>query len=139
VGPQDLANQSRNGVSIVDGVSFTESAFIPTGRGAHGLYPSRDGTSLYVSNRKGGSVSVLDFATGQVRATWLVGGSPDMGGVSSDGRQLWLTGRYDKKVYVIDTKSGKVMHTIGVGAGPHGLALFPQPGRFSLGHTGVYR
>ena len=28
---------------------------------------------------------------------------------------------------------------IPVGSGPHGLAVYPQPGRYSLGHTGVFR
>jgi DNA-binding beta-propeller fold protein YncE len=79
--------------------------------GAHGLYPSRDGTKLYVANRgsheirgkaKGpGSVSVFDFATGAVETTWTIagGGSPDMGNVSADGKTLWLSGRYDDVVY----------------------------------------
>ena len=134
-----MANQKRNGVSVVDASSLVERRFIPTGAGAHGLYPSRDARSLYVSNRKAGSVTVLDFRTGAVRATWHIGGSPDMGGVSSDGSQLWLSGRYDAAVYVIDTSSGHLIHRIAVGRGPHGLCLFPQPGRYSLGHTGAYR
>jgi DNA-binding beta-propeller fold protein YncE len=62
-----------------------------------------------------------------------------MGGVSADGRELWLSGRYRSEVYVIDTGSGQLLHTIRVGAGPHGLDLFPQPGRYSMGHTGNYR
>ena len=118
---------------------MTERRFIPTGRGAHGLYVSRDGRALYVSNRLAGSVSVIDFATGHVSATWPTGGSPDMGGVSADGTQLWLSGRYDAAVYVIDTRTGQVLHRIPVGRGPHGLCVFPQPGRYSLGHTGVFR
>ena len=134
-----VANQARDGVSIVDPVGMQERAFIATGKGAHGLYPSRDGRSLYVTNRTGGSVSVIDFATNRVKATWTIGGSPDMGGVSADGTQLWLSGRYDGVVYVVDTRTGGLLHTIPVGKGPHGLCLFPQPGRFSLGHTGVYR
>lgn len=134
-----VANQQRDGVSVVDATTFEETRFIPTGAGAHGLYPSRDGRELYVSNRKAGSVSVLDFLTGDVLANWHIGGSPDMGGVSTDGKQLWLSGRYNKEVYVIDTHTGELIHTIKVGDGPHGLSLFPQPGRFSMGHTGVYR
>jgi YVTN family beta-propeller protein len=103
------------------------------------MYPSRDATELYVSNRLEGSVSVIRFATRQIVATWAVpGGSPDMGGVSSDGTQLWLSGRYNSEVYVIDTRTG-VLRRIPVGKGPHGLCVFPQPGRFSLGHTGNYR
>ena len=134
-----VANQQRSGVSIIDPVTMTEIGFIHTGVGAHGLYPSRDGKDLYVSNRIEGSVSVIDFATRSVVATWPIGGSPDMGGVSADGTQLWLTSRYTGAVYVIDTRSGKLLHTIAVGAGPHGLCFFPQPGRYSVGHTGNYR
>ena len=134
-----VANQRRNGVSIIDEATFVEKGFTATGAGTHGLEPSRDARWLYATNRTGGSVSVLDFTTGALRATWPVGGSPDMGGVSADGTTLWLSGRYDGAVYVIDTATGKVLHTIKVGRGPHGLCLWPQPGRYSMGHTGNMR
>jgi YVTN family beta-propeller protein len=100
---------------------------------------SRDATELYVSNRLGGTISVIDFATNHVVATWQVGGSPDMLQVSSDGRFLWASNRYDASLSVISTRTGRVLHTIAVGSEPHGITLFPQPGRFSLGHNGVYR
>jgi YVTN family beta-propeller protein len=99
---------------------------------------------MYVSNRaaKGaheGTISLVDLAARTVAATWPIGGSPDMGGVSADGTQLWLSGRYDQSVYVVDTTTGALLHTIKVGNGPHGLCVFPQPGRYSIGHTGVFR
>jgi len=134
-----VANQGRGGVSIVDPVAMKEIGFIATGRGAHGLYPSRDGRQLYVTNRLAGSISVIDFATRTVVATWVIGGSPDMGGVSADGTRFWVSGRYDGKVYVVDTGTGHLVASIPVGRGPHGLAVFPQPGTVSLGHTGNYR
>jgi YVTN family beta-propeller protein len=59
--------------------------------------------------------------------------------VSPDGRELWASGRYDSSVYVVDTRTGRLLHSIRVGTEPHGLAYFPQPGRFSIGHNGVYR
>jgi YVTN family beta-propeller protein len=62
-----------------------------------------------------------------------------MGNVSADGRVLWLSGRYSGSVYAIDTRTGKVLHNIPVGDGPHGLCVWPQPGRYSLGHTGILR
>jgi YVTN family beta-propeller protein len=133
------ANETKDGVTVVDWANMRELGFIDTGKGAHGLYPSRDGTKLYVTNRGAGSVTVIDFATHKVDGTWHFGGSPDMGGVSSDGKQLWLSGRYNSEVYVIDTSTGQLIKSIPVGDGPHGLALFPQPGRFSMGHTGNYR
>jgi YVTN family beta-propeller protein len=85
-------------------------------------------------------VSVIDFATNQVVVTWPIpgGGSPDMGNVSVDGRTLWLSGRYDNVVYAINTINGEVTK-IPVGTEPHGLAVWPQPGRYSLGHTGNMR
>ena len=134
-----VANQGRGGVSIVDPATMTEVGFVVTGKGAHGMYPSRVGTKLYVSNRLAGTVSVFDFATNTVLTTWNIGGSPDMGGVSPDGSQLWLSGRYNSAVYVIDTNTGTLIKTFRVGAGPHGICFFPQPGRYSMGHTGNYR
>lgn len=145
-----VADMMADGVFVVDGPSFQETGFIKTGKGTHGLYPSRDGKSLYVANRGSnkihgaargmGSVSVLDFATQKVVAQWPIpgGGSPDMGNVSDDGKQLWLSGRYDNVVYVFETTSGKVS-IIPVGKEPHGLTVWPQPGRYSLGHTGNMR
>lgn len=134
-----VANQGRHGVSIIDPVAMQEIAFLPTGRGAHGLYLSRDTRRLYVTNRLDGTISVIDLETRKGVARWTIWGSPDMGGVSADGTQFWVSGRYDRVVYVVDTRTGELVRTIPVGGGPHGLALFPQPGRYSLGHTGNYR
>ena len=145
-----VADMVADGVHVVDGASFKQIGFIPTGIGAHGLYPSRDGKSLYVANRgtnkmigrKGGkgSVSVIDFATRKLVKTWPIpgGGSPDMGNVSADGKYLWLSGRFDDEVYRIETTSGAV-DKVKVGREPHGLTVWPQPGRYSLGHTGNLR
>jgi YVTN family beta-propeller protein len=145
-----VADMMADGVHVVDGDTLKEVGFIATGLAAHGLYPSRDGKSLYVANRGthkihgkpkgGGGVTVIDFASDKVTAQWLIpgGGSPDMGNVSADGKWLWLSGRFDDMVYRIDTASGAV-NKIKVGAEPHGLTLWPQPGRYSLGHTGNLR
>ena len=145
-----VADMEADGVHVIDAASFKVVGFIATGRGTHGLYPSRDGKKLYVTNRgthmgeikaKGmGSISVIDFATRKVEANWPIpgGGSPDMGNVSAGGKYLWVSGRFDKCVYAIDTTTGEVK-TIPVGTEPHGLTIWPQPGRYSLGHTGVFR
>ena len=145
-----VADMMADGVFVIDGAAFKEIGFVKTGKGTHGLYPSRDGKKLYVTNRGSnkihgaergmGSVSVLDFATRKVDVTWPIpgGGSPDMGNVSADGKWLWLSGRYDNVVYAFDTASGAVK-IIPVGLEPHGLTVWPQPGRYSLGHTGNMR
>jgi DNA-binding beta-propeller fold protein YncE len=145
-----VADMMADGVHVVDLDTFKQIGFIPTGIGAHGLYPSRDGKQLYVANRgtnliRGkpggkGSVSVIDFGTRAVIKNWPIpgGGSPDMGNVSADGDYLWLSGRFDDVVYRFDTRSGAV-DKIKVGREPHGLTVWPQPGRYSLGHTGNLR
>jgi YVTN family beta-propeller protein len=146
-----VADMKRNGVHLIDPVAFRRIGFIPTGVGTHGLYPSRDGRLLYVTNRGWntlkagkhgpGSVSVIDPIAKTVVATWAVpgGGSPDMGNVTADGKELWVSGRYDEEVYVFDTRTGTLTHRIPVGREPHGLCVWPQPGRYSLGHTGNMR
>lgn len=134
-----VADQGTMGVHVIEPEEMKEIDFIPTGEGAHGLQVSRDTKSLYVSNRFEGTVSVIDFETRKVTDKWVTGGTPDMFQLSPDGRQLWVSGRYDGAVYVIDTRNGELLSTIYTGAQPHGLAYFPNPGRFSLGHNGVYR
>lgn len=136
-----VADMASDGVWRIDARHMRKTGFMRTGRGAHGLYASRDSRYLYVSNREEGSVSLISFAKRKVVRKWRIpgGGSPDMGGVSADGRVLWLSGRYDGVVYAISTRSGRLIRRIRVGNGPHGLCVYPQPGRYSLGHTGVFR
>lgn len=152
-----VADMNKGGVFLIDADSFDEIGFISTGVGAHGIYPSRDGKLFYIANRGcpslgcrlpsfcpphgPGSITVLDPAHKKVVSNWPIpeGGSPDMGNITADGKELWLSGRYDKEVYVFDTTSGLLTHRIEVGRGPHGLTVWPQPGRYSLGHTGNMR
>jgi YVTN family beta-propeller protein len=136
-----VADMMADGVHVIDGDKMIRVDFIPTGRGAHGLYASRDSRLLYCSNRDEGTISVISFEQRKVVSRWTIpgGGSPDMGGVSADGKVLWLSGRYHREVYAIDTTDGHLLARIPVGAGPHGLCVYPQPGRYSLGHTGVFR
>ena len=134
-----VANQGRHGVSIVDPEAMAEIGFLPTGRGAHGLAISRDTQYLYVANRLAGSIAVVDFESRSIVATWPIGGSPDMLQVSPDGTELWASGRSNGVVYLVDTSTGELLDRIRTGNAPHGLTYFPQPGRFCLGHTGVYR
>ena len=136
-----VADLNSDGVWLVDGESLRVLRFMPTGAGAHGLYPSRDDRFLYVTNRAAGSISVVSFAKRRIVRTWHIpgGGSPDMGNVSANGNVLWLTGRYNSVVYAIDVRKWRLLAKIPVGAGPHGLCVWPQPGRYSLGHTGILR
>jgi YVTN family beta-propeller protein len=136
-----VADMHAGGLWEVDGRRLKVVGFLRTGAGVHGLYPSRDARFLYATNRGEGSISVISFGTRRVVHKWWIpgGGSPDMGGVSADGKTLWLSGRYSGVVYAISTRNGRLLAKIPVGSGPHGLCVWPQPGRYSLGHTGILR
>jgi DNA-binding beta-propeller fold protein YncE len=136
-----VADMANNGVWLINARTWRVIRMQPTGRGAHGLYPSRDSKHLFVSNRGEGSISVISFRTRRPIAKWHIpgGGSPDMGGLSANGKVLWLSGRYNAEVYAISTRNGKLLHRVRVGQGPHGLCVWPQPGRYSIGHTGILR
>jgi YVTN family beta-propeller protein len=136
-----VADMMSNGVWLIDARTMTKLRFQPTGKGAHGLYPSRDSRVLFVSNRGEGTITRISFATRRPIGRWRLpgGGSPDMGGISADGKVLWLSGRYNAEVYAISTRTGRLLHRVKVGSGPHGMCVWPQPGRYSIGHTGILR
>lgn len=134
-----IADAVRGGVWLVDALRLRPAGFIHTGRGARGLYPSRDATVLYVLNGGERTVSLVSFAQHQVVASWRIPAAPDTGGVSADGRVLWVSAPAGGAVFAMSTATGRLLHTVTGAADPHGLCVHPQPGRFSLGHTGNYR
>lgn len=136
-----VAAMNRDQVVLIDAKRLRRVGAVKTPSMPHGLMPSRDGRFLYVSDRGAGEISVVSFARRRIIDTWVIpgGGSPDMGAVSADGRVLWVSGRYDGEVYGFDTTSGRLVARVYVGGSPHGLAVWPQPGRYSLGHTGNTR
>jgi hypothetical protein len=95
---------------------------------------------VYAKPHGPGGISIIDFASRKVTATWPIpgGGGPDMGKGSADGSHLWPSGRFDDDVYDIDTRTGAIIQ-IDVAREAHGLTVWPQPGRHSLGHTGNMR
>jgi DNA-binding beta-propeller fold protein YncE len=136
-----VADMGLNRLDRIDWQSFKLVGYTQMPNMPHGIYPSRDGKYLYVSDRGAGEVSVVSLATNKIVDTWKIpgGGTPDMGGLSADGKVLWLSGRDDGYVYGWNTTTGKLIARINVGGSPHGLLVWPQPGRYSLGHTGNMR
>lgn len=135
-----IADMMSDGIWLMP-APWGKLKYIRTGAGAHGLYVTRDAKNLLITNRNEGSISVLDFATNKLIHKWKIpgGGSPDMGGVSADGKIFWVSGRYDNVIYAISIEDGHLITKIKTDKGPHGLAVWPQPGRYSLGHTGIMR
>ena len=69
-----VADMASNGVYVIDGDALRVLTFLPTGRGTHGLYFSRDSRWLYASNRGEGSISVIDVRTRTVATVWHIPG-----------------------------------------------------------------
>ena len=136
-----VADMAADGIWLISARRLAMVRFIRTGAGTHGFSVGRDGRHLYISNRGEGSISVLDMAANKLVRKWWIpgGGSPDMGGISPDGTVMWWGGRYNSVVYAMSTVNGRLLAKISVGSGPHGVCVFPQPGRYSLGHTGNFR
>jgi len=139
-----IADMMSNGVWVMKRANLGKFTLIKTGKAAHGLYVTRDSKYLLITNRGEGSVSALRFSDNALITKWKIpgNGSPDMGGISADGTQFWVSGRYNNLVYIFeiaDVVHGKFLRSVKVGREPHGLAIYPQPGRYSLGHTGVFR
>ena len=121
--------------------SFTVAKEYSTLTMPHGIYFSRDQKHAFVTARGAGAVQVFDLAQEKFVATWQ---TPehyhlDMGGLSVDGKTLWISARNEGWVLGFDTSTGAVVAKIHVGGMPHGLLVWPQPGRYSIGHTGVTR
>ena len=136
-----VADMAANGIWLIDARRFKVLRFIHTGAGTHGFQVGRTGKYLYISNRFEGSISVLNMNTNKLVHKWRIpgGGSPDMGGITPNGKVMWWSGRYNAVVYAMSTSNGRLLAEVPVGSGPHGLCVFPQPGRYSLGHTGNFR
>ena len=68
------------------------------------------------------------------------GNFPHDPAVAADG-SVWYTDQHNSYIGHLDPGTGKIVdyRTPTPGSGPHGLCVYPQPGRYSLGHTGVFR
>ncbi|WP_187438346.1 YncE family protein [Actinomadura decatromicini] len=133
-----VADPVKGGLWLVDARRFVLLGFVPAVPGARGLAVSRDARRLFVVGN--GILAAVDFAARRVASRWpLPGvGSPAPGGVSSDGTVLWLADAAGL-VYAVSTRTGRVVRRLWVGGRPTSLRLNPQPGRYSLGGTGLYR
>ena len=67
---------TENAVKVFRTDNFAQVATIPTGALPHGLWPSGDGTRLYVGLENGDGVAAIDTLTNEVIATIPIGQGP---------------------------------------------------------------
>ncbi len=120
-----VACMGESGIAVVEPADGTVDRIVPTGRGAHNLFISPDGRTLYVSNRVGGTISLLDPETLAVERTWAIPGGPDDITFATDGK-IWASLRWRQHVAIIDPATGAYT-TIPTGRSPHGIWLNTQP------------
>jgi YVTN family beta-propeller protein len=112
-------------VAVVDPSNGAVERKIVTGKGAHNLFVSPDGRTLYVCNRVDGSISLLDRKTLTVRGRFAVPGGPDDMDFAPDGK-IWVTRRWAHTVAIIDPITGQFT-TVETGRSPHGIWLNTHP------------
>ena len=85
-----------------------------------------DAMTIYVSNEKGNSVTVIDGETMEVSATVDVGNRPRGIALSKDFRFLYICASDDDHIEILDTESLKVVGTLPSGPDPELMVISPD-------------
>jgi YVTN family beta-propeller protein len=89
-----------------------------------GVVLAPDGKTLYVTNGRAKSISVIDVASQKVTRTFDDIGTRPWGiGISADGKELYTANGSSNDVSVVDTESGKVVRKIAAGGSPWGISV----------------
>jgi YVTN family beta-propeller protein len=122
-------NKIRTYTVAADG-ALTETASIPLAAGSYpgGLAISSDGTRLYVANDLGGSVSIVDTASGTVSSTTPTGPNPYTVELSKNGAKAYVSNWGGNTVSVVNAVTGASAGSITVGTHPNALAVNPVNG-----------
>ena len=116
------ADRSKDGLALVD-LATRQVRRLPGGIDPENFDISPDGSTIYVANEDASAASVVDVASGAVKATIKVGGEPEGVTVRPGGNEAWVTSEAGGKLYVIDTKTNAVTHVITVGKRPRSVAF----------------
>jgi YVTN family beta-propeller protein len=101
------------------------SIALPAGAQPMGTVMTPDGSELWVSNGRAGTISVIQPKRGQVLQTVRVGDRPWGMKLSPDGRWLFVANGPSNDVSVVDRRARREVERIPAGEGPWGVALVP--------------
>jgi YVTN family beta-propeller protein len=108
-------------IAVVDPADGHVERKIPTGKGAHTMFITHDGRTMYATNRVDGTLSVIDPVSLTVERTIRVPGGPDDIDFAPDGK-IWAGLRFAQAVAIIDPVTGAI-ERVRVGRSPHGIWL----------------
>jgi YVTN family beta-propeller protein len=120
-------NSFHDTITVIDTASWSVTGTVNVGAFPIRARFSADGRRLFVSNRTGSSVSVLDEngGTWSLTATIPVGSWPFDMAVSSATDRLYVGNHLDDTLSVIDTAALSVLQTVALPEAPQGLFLDP--------------
>ncbi len=140
-------------LALVDPVTETVVAKLPTGKGPHEVTVSPDGRTAYVSNfgrysvypagdtehdKAGDTITVVDVVARKVRATFDLGTHTGPHGmvVSHDGKLLWVTSETPQAILELDSATGKILHVWNTNqVRSHMIVVTPDEKKFYVTNT----
>ena len=99
-------------VTAIDLDTRQSAATLPAGPAAHAMALTRDGARLYVVNRRGRSLTVVNARTPAVLDTIALSSDPMAAAASPDGRFLAVLGRDRLVAWVFEAATGTLLHEI---------------------------
>jgi YVTN family beta-propeller protein len=123
-----VPSESVGELNVVDSKSFQSVKIItlPSGSRPMSVRVSPNGQSVYVSNGRGGTVSVIDPHTYAVTASIKVGTRPWGIAISPDGKYLFTANGPSDDVSVVDLKTNQEIKRVKTGKSPWSVAIVPQ-------------
>jgi YVTN family beta-propeller protein len=120
-----IPSESTGELNVIDTVNLKvlKTIALPPGSRPMGVKVAPDGKRIYVSNGRGGTVSVLDSRTYELLATIPVGIRPWGIDLSPDGKFLYSANGPSDDVSVIDLGTNKEIMRIKAGASPWAVAV----------------
>jgi YVTN family beta-propeller protein len=120
-----VSNSTSRNVSAVN-VDTGEVKLIPTGERPEGSALSRDGKEVYVCNREGAAITVIDSAQQKAVGTIPTGKGPVRIAVTPDGKTLVYALMHDHKVGFADPATRKETGSVQLPGPPVSLHLSPD-------------
>jgi YVTN family beta-propeller protein len=117
-----VSNSSSANVAAIR-LDGGEVKLIPTGERPEGSVLSRDGKLLYVANREGATVSIIDTTKNEKVGDINTGKGPVRISLTPDGGTLVYALIHDNKVEMADPASGRILGQVALGGPPVSLTI----------------
>ena len=123
-----VPSESVGELNVVDSKTFKSVKVItlPTGSRPMSVRVPPDGQSIYVSNGRGGTVSVIDAHTYAVGESIKVGTRPWGMAISPDGKYLFTANGPSDDISVVDLKTNQEIKRVKAGKSPWSVAVVRQ-------------